>query len=167
MNKVILALGVTVIPLSGVLIQRWIGKGGEKEVQKRRYVGIELGGTNYNVAVGEPIVNNKGEIVDFKIIKRRNGNTYQDPTQTLKDIIEFIESNNNSSIQENPENTLYFIGIASFGPLCLDKSSKNYGTITTTPKELWRNVQVLEILTSPFQNTLRAIDTDVNSAAFA
>jgi len=46
-------------------------------------VGIELGGTNYNVAIAEPILNNKGEIIDFKIIKRKNGVTYNDPEESL------------------------------------------------------------------------------------
>jgi hypothetical protein len=29
------------------------------------------------------------------------------------------------------------IGIAAFGPICLDRSSSQYGCITTTPKIAW------------------------------
>ncbi len=35
------------------------------------------------------------------------------------------------------------LGLACFGPLCLNKNDKNYGTITTTPKLAWQNVTVL------------------------
>jgi hypothetical protein len=47
-------------------------------------VGIELGGTNYNVAIAEPILNNNGEILDFRITKRKNGITYTNPEESIK-----------------------------------------------------------------------------------
>lgn len=38
-------------------------------------------------------------------------------------------------------------GVASFGPLCLDRGSRNWGHITTTPKPGWTGVDML----SPFR----------------
>ena len=54
-------------------------QGARKPWEKKKFVGIELGGTNFNVAIGEPILNNKGQITDFILIKRKNGITYADP----------------------------------------------------------------------------------------
>lgn len=99
MKKILIALGVACVPLAGYLYQQLKENSSPKDKRNRRYVGIELGGTNYNVALAEPVFNNKGEIVDFNIIKRRNGNTFTDPTQTLYDIIDFISANQQSGIQ--------------------------------------------------------------------
>ena len=57
-------------------------------------------------------------------------------------------------------------GIASFGPIDLNKASPTYGYITTTPKVLWRQADVvgplMEGLDCPF-----AFDTDVNAPAMS
>lgn len=57
-------------------------------------------------------------------------------------------------------------GIASFGPLDLDRGSPHYGRLTTTPKPGWAGVdmlgQVAGMLDAPV-----AIDTDVACAALA
>jgi fructokinase len=58
------------------------------------------------------------------------------------------------------------IGVASFGPLELDKASRKWGHITNTPKPHWSGVD----LAGPLQRALGcpvAIDTDVNGAALA
>lgn len=55
------------------------------------------------------------------------------------------------------------LGIASFGPLELDRSSPDFGTILATPKSLWRGTSLLPLAKDmPF-----VIDTDVNGAALA
>lgn len=64
-----------------------------RQLDKKRFVGIELGGTNFNVAIGEPILNNKGQITDFFIVKRKNGITYAEPQDSLREIIKFIQEN--------------------------------------------------------------------------
>ena len=82
MKKAILvALGVTLVPLIGYLISKSSRR--EKRYSTQLYVGIELGGTNYNVAIAESVLNNQGQILDFNIIKRKNGTTYQDPQKAL------------------------------------------------------------------------------------
>ena len=49
----------------------------------------------------------------------------------------------------------------------MDKKSNIYGSITTTPKELWKGINVLKELTNDFAGVKSNIDTDVNAAAYA
>ncbi|GAB1157242.1 fructokinase GmuE [Paenibacillus illinoisensis] len=77
---------------------------------------------------------------------------------------------------EHPEITLakvsdYFrdkgveaIGIGSFGPIDLKPDSPTYGYITTTPKSVWENCNVVGILKREFPVPF-GWDTDVNAAA--
>lgn len=58
------------------------------------------------------------------------------------------------------------LGIASFGPLNLDENSPGFGSITSTPKQGWRNVSVLDRLRRA-AGVPTAFDTDVNGAAIA
>ena len=58
------------------------------------------------------------------------------------------------------------IGVASFGPVQLDRREANYGSILKTPKPLWSGVPVLSALTKGI-GCPSAIDTDVNGAALA
>ncbi|MFD1787851.1 ROK family protein [Sphingomonas floccifaciens] len=54
--------------------------------------------------------------------------------------------------------------IGSFGPLSLNPAKPDYGTITSTPKKGWQNIDLL----GHFRRTIRApmaLDTDVNAAA--
>lgn len=58
------------------------------------------------------------------------------------------------------------LGIASFGPVCLDKTAENYGFITSTPKPNWANTAVVGAYKSWFNGPI-GFDTDVNGAALA
>lgn len=51
--------------------------------------------------------------------------------------------------------------------MCLNRNNPLYGSITTTPKELWRGVKVLQTVQQAFGQAKTGIDTDVNSAAYA
>lgn len=58
------------------------------------------------------------------------------------------------------------LGVASFGPIDLDRRSSTYGFITTTPKPGWAHTNVV----GPLRRALGvpvAFDTDVNAAALA
>jgi len=57
-------------------------------------------------------------------------------------------------------------GIASFGPLDLDKASPNWGSITRTPKPGWSGANLVQSFADAFGCAV-AIDTDVNGAALA
>lgn len=79
MNKKLIALPLGMLPLLGYVWHRYKGSASKQKKSNGLYVGIELGGTNYSVAIAEPVINNQGEIIDFRILKRKNGNTYFDP----------------------------------------------------------------------------------------
>lgn len=64
------------------------------------------------------------------------------------------------------ENAIEAMGIASFGPLCLDTASPKYGHIVNTPKPGWSGVDVLGILKGDFAGPV-GFDTDVAGAALA
>jgi len=57
-------------------------------------------------------------------------------------------------------------GIASFGPLDLDRASPSYGRLTTTPKPGWSGVDMLGAVRG-IVKAPTAIDTDVNCAGLA
>jgi hypothetical protein len=86
-----LTLGASItIPLLYALIARGQPSNPNNPAQ-RLYVGVEIGVSNYNVAIGEPIFNNKGGVVDFNILKRKSGVTDEDPEKTLREIFSFIQ----------------------------------------------------------------------------
>jgi len=58
------------------------------------------------------------------------------------------------------------LGIASFGPVDLDRTSRGYGSITSTAKPGWRNTDVVRRLAKLFPVPV-GFDTDVNAAALA
>jgi len=58
------------------------------------------------------------------------------------------------------------IGIASFGPVGLDRRRPDYGHITSTPKPGWANIDVIEPFARAFDVPI-AFDTDVAGAALA
>lgn len=63
------------------------------------------------------------------------------------------------------------IGVAAFGPLCLDRSSKAYGSVTSTPKVAWQNFPLLKTLLTGIkqermtQDFRVVFDTDCNVLA--
>ena len=58
------------------------------------------------------------------------------------------------------------LGIASFGPVNLNRTSASYGFITSTAKPGWRNIDVARRLAKLFPVPV-GFDTDVNGAALA
>ena len=104
---------------------------------------LEAGGTKMVCAIGDE----NGNIFERASFPTRL------PGETMPDMIGFFKERNIDAL-----------GIGSFGPLCLDKKSPEYGNITTTPKLDWRNYP----LRSEFVKALGVpvgIDTDVNAAA--
>jgi len=104
---------------------------------------LEAGGTKMVCAIGD-----------------ENGNIFERasfptklPHETMPQMIEFFKTRNIDAL-----------GIGSFGPLCLDKNSPEYGNITTTPKLDWRNYPLRDEFASALGVPV-GIDTDVNAAA--
>lgn len=58
------------------------------------------------------------------------------------------------------------LGIASFGPLRLDRTAPDFGHMLATPKPGWRGVDIAGVLAKDLPCPV-AIDTDVNGAALA
>ncbi len=110
------------------------------------YGGIETGGTKFVCVIGT---------TPDDLIKTQFATT--SPDESIEKAIDFFKSNS----RQKP---LTAIGIASFGPLDLDRNSPTYGFITTTPKHSWSNVNIVQKIRSQL-NVPVAIDTDVNGAA--
>lgn len=113
-----------------------------------RLAGVELGGTK-SIAV---------LCVADKIIDRLTVAT-TDPAETLDAIRRQLLAW--QSIQ-----SLDGLGIASFGPIRLDRTKDDFGTILTTPKPGWKGAQVVFSLADGVKCPI-ALDTDVNAAAVA
>jgi len=104
---------------------------------------IEGGGTKFRCAV----LNFSFDIIDSIIIKTTT------PIETLSKIIMYFKIYRIKSI-----------GIGSFGPINLDKSDKDYGMITSTPKLEWQNFNIYQYLEENL-NVKLFINTDVVTAA--
>lgn len=104
---------------------------------------IEAGGTKFVCA----IVNDKGEVLERITIPTTT------PTETMRKVIDFFKLKEFS-----------VIGLGCFGPIDLNKQSKTYGYITSTPKVAWQNYNILGTLQEAFDVKI-GLDTDVNGAA--
>ena len=112
------------------------------------YGAIEAGGTKFVCMVGTG--------PDQVIEEIRYPTTR--PDETIQRAIDFFE------IYSRQE-ALVAIGIASFGPVDLNPSSKTYGYITTTPKPYWNHIDLLGRIQQAIPVPI-AFETDVNAAAF-
>lgn len=126
---------------------------GNQYADKMKFVGIEIGEESYNVAIGEPILNNKGDITGFLIIKRRNGIIYDSPEKSFDEIMRFLRQNQEQLGDVKNGSSVYrFIGVASFGPICLDKSSQFYGSIINAEREQWRGANLYGLISKEMPN---------------
>lgn len=111
--------------------------------------GIEAGGTKFVCAVGTGPDDLRAEV-------RFSTTT---PQETLDRAIRFFQ-------EQQGEEPLAAVGIASFGPLDPNPDSPTFGYITTTPKPGWAHTDVA----GPIRRALGVpvgFDTDVNAAALA
>jgi fructokinase len=109
--------------------------------------GIEAGGTKFICAVGTGPD-------DIRAEERIPTTT---PAETLEQAIMFF-------LEQDMEESLEAVGVASFGPLDLDLESTTHGFITTTPKPGWAFADLLGTVRREL-GLPTAIDTDVNAAA--
>ena len=115
---------------------------------KKYFGAIEGGGTKFVCAIGNSPEDIK-EIIKFPTTT---------PEETLKQAVNFFK-------KYYEENILEAIGIGCFGPLDLKTNSSTYGYITSTPKEGWKDTDLLGFIKRNFLNIPVEIDTDVNTAA--
>lgn len=104
---------------------------------------IEAGGTKFVCGISDELAN---------IIERIEFPT-NTPEETMKEVINYFQKHNVETI-----------GLACFGPIDLNKQSKTYGYITSTPKKAWQNYDILGELKKHFTVPI-GFDTDVNGAA--
>ena len=104
---------------------------------------IEAGGTKFVCAVGDE----KGNIVDRVQIPTTI------PEETIGKVIEFFQGH-----------SIKAIGVGSFGPIDVDRESRTYGYITSTPKPGWRNYPFVQTLKDALALPV-GFTTDVNAAA--
>lgn len=113
------------------------------------YAGIEAGGTKFVLGVGSAEAGSRATTT----VKTR------DPDETFAELAAFFA-------EHAPEAGYAGVGIASFGPVDLDRQSRTYGHILETPKLAWRGADLIgrlrKLIDAP-----AAIDTDVNAAALA
>lgn len=114
------------------------------------YAAIEAGGTKFLCA----LMAADGRILAQARIPTRG------PEETLADLKAFF------SAQVGNFDQPHTAGIASFGPIDLDRTSPGYGRLTTTPKPGWADFDLLGA-TQKILGVPTAIDTDVNCAALA
>lgn len=110
------------------------------------YGGIEAGGTKFvcMVASGPD---------DIRAETRFPTTT---PEETLGRTVQFFQ-------EQSRQHRLSALGVASFGPLDLDRSSPTYGHVTATPKPGWSQADLLGVLQNALQLPV-GFDTDVNGA---
>ncbi len=106
---------------------------------------IEAGGTKFVCA----IIDEKRMIVEQITIPTLT------PDETFKAMFDFFDQHN-----------LDAIGIASFGPIDLNRESDTYGFFTTTPKPGWAFTSFAKLLQDRYKVPV-GFDTDVNAAALA
>ena len=107
--------------------------------------GIEAGGTKFVLGIGDE----NGNIIVKETI----------PTTTPKETIDRCKA---FILKHDPD----CVGVASFGPINLDKSSQTYGYITSTPKPGWANTPLIPEIQTIFKGPI-GFDTDVNGAALS
>lgn len=109
---------------------------------------IEAGGTKFVLGIAD----------DTRNISAR----HQVPTTTPQETLEACVAWFREQGLADPA----AIGIASFGPLNLDRTSPTWGHITRTPKPHWANTDLVMPFAQAFGCPV-AIDTDVNGAALS
>jgi fructokinase len=111
----------------------------------RLYGGIEAGGTKFVCAVGSG-PDDIGDVIQFATTT---------PGETIHRAVDYFRAQ---------KAALHAIGIASFGPVDLNRSSPRYGFITSTPKPSWANTDLAGAIGRAMDLPV-GFDTDVNGAA--
>jgi len=112
-----------------------------------QYGAIEAGGTKFVCAIGSGPENLRYE----KVLKTTT------PDKTINQVLNFFRNN-------AQRGKLSAIGIGSFGPIDINRESASYGYILSTPKQHWKNTNIVGKIEEAFKIPV-GFDTDVNAAA--
>ena len=107
---------------------------------------VEAGGTKFVCALVD---------AELKVIDRIRIPT-GDPIPTIAAMLDYFAT--------RPPVAAF--GVASFGPVRLDRDAADWGRLLATPKLAWRGASLTAPLAERF-GTPVALDTDVNAAALA
>lgn len=116
--------------------------GNIKNMENRVVGSLETGGTKMVCAV----VTLSGKVMEQVSIPTR------EPEETLKEVISYFQ-----------DKEIEALGIATFGPVDLNKNSETYGHILKTPKPGWSGFDLLGTLQEALKIPME-IDTDVNGS---
>ena len=111
------------------------------------YGAVEAGGTKVNLAVGSGPT-------DIVASARVDTTT---PEVTIPAILEFFEPHRAK---------LQSFGVASFGPIRIDRTASDWGRLLATPKQGWSGASIVRPLADRFGLPV-GLDTDVSAAALA
>ena len=111
-----------------------------------RFGGIEAGGTKFILGTGQ----------GPEGIERRTAIPTTSPDETLAAVLDWF----------NGQPPIAALGIASFGPVDLDRQSPSWGYITQTTKPGWSHTNLAQALGDAL-GVPTGFDTDVNGAAIA
>ena len=114
------------------------------------YGAVEAGGTKFLCAVGHGV---------HEILEERRIATRQ-PAETLAEVLQFFHA------MQLKHGRMRGLGIASFGPIQLDRRTQDWGRMLATPKPGWANANFV-IALQPVADCAIELDTDVNAAALA
>lgn len=114
------------------------------------YGAVEAGGTKFICAVGRGV---------HEVLEERRIATRQ-PGETLAEVLQFFHA------MQLKYGRMRGLGIASFGPIQLDRRSPDWGRMLATPKPGWANANLITAL-QPVADCGIELDTDVNAAALA
>lgn len=118
--------------------------------------GVELGGTTCLAAIAE--LSHPTTMVEHFETETTT------PQETLPRLAKFLKD----KLASLDIASFRAIGIASFGPVDLREGSKTYGYITSTPKQIWRNAEVVGFFKREFGDSIPiGFETDVNAPAMA
>jgi hypothetical protein len=111
---------------------------------------VEAGGTKFICAVGRGV---------HEMLEERRIATRQ-PAETLAEVRQFFHA------MQLEYGRMRGFGIASFGPIQLDRRAHDWGRMLATPKPGWANANLITAL-QPVADCAIGLDTDVNAAALA
>jgi fructokinase len=117
---------------------------------ERLYGAVEAGGSKFLCAVGHGV----HEIIEERRIATR------EPAETLAEVLQFFHA------MQLKHGRVRGFGIASFGPIQLDRRAPDWGRMLATPKPGWANANLIATL-QPVADCAIELDTDVNAAALA
>jgi fructokinase len=131
----------------------------KEQAPQHYHLGVETGGTGCKVAifVSTPGVDMLKRVVVKKFVT-------ENPDVTVNKMVDFVNQFSTSN-----KCTFSSLGVASFGPICIDQSSLEYGNVTTTPKIAWQHFNLLGKVDNQIQHKAEnyrvEFDTDCNILA--